>query len=87
MKVRAKMRCVMNSPQPTGQSNDICHWIRLEAVYNDGDKENESWSKYTPSGQVVMTVTNPSAVDAFELGEFYYVDFIKADAPEAQSQP
>lgn len=42
--------------------------------YGDG-KENESWSKYTPSGKIEMAVTNPSAIYAFEIGKAYFIDF------------
>ncbi|CAN7303120.1 hypothetical protein LJR231_001551 [Phyllobacterium sp. LjRoot231] len=42
--------------------------------YGDG-KVNESWSKYTPSGKIEMAVTNPSAIDAFEIGKAYFIDF------------
>ncbi len=48
--------------------------VKLAAAYNDG-KGNEDWSKYTPSGEITMMVTNPAASDMFVLGESYYVDF------------
>lgn len=41
---------------------------------------NEAWSKWTPSGKIELTISNPAAVDALELGEEYYVDFTKADS-------
>jgi len=45
--------------------------------YGDG-KENESWSKYTPSGKLEMSVTNPGAIEQFEIGKAYYLDFTPA---------
>lgn len=42
--------------------------------YGDG-KVNDSWSKYTPSGKIEMNITNPSAIDAFDIGKAYYIDF------------
>ncbi|WP_316184761.1 MULTISPECIES: hypothetical protein [unclassified Bradyrhizobium] len=46
-------------------------------TYADGDVEgtNKSWSKWTPSGQLSITITNPDAIDAFEKGKAYYLDF------------
>jgi hypothetical protein len=35
---------------------------------------NESWSKWTPSGQIAMTITNPSVIGAFVPGDEYYID-------------
>lgn len=48
-------------------------------TYGDG-KENESWSKYTPSGKIEMAITNPAAIDAFSVGKAYFVDFTLAEA-------
>jgi hypothetical protein len=36
-------------------------------------KENEAWSKFTPSGQLTMLITNPDLLDAFEVGKDYYL--------------
>lgn len=53
--------------------------VKLGPVYGtDADDPNASWSKYTPSGEISMTITNPAAVDQFELGGEYFVDFTKA---------
>ncbi|MGO7560552.1 hypothetical protein ACC754_14000 [Rhizobium johnstonii] len=77
--VRAKFRCLSvthfadNGPDPTPQAE-----IRFTAVYGNGE-ENKSWSKWTPSGELKMMVTNPSAIEAFELGKSYYLDFTPAE--------
>ena len=48
--------------------------------YADGDNEtNKSWSKYTPSGKIEMSVTNPAAIEQFEQGKAYFVDFTPAE--------
>lgn len=54
--------------------------IIMDPVFGSypGSKEgdnNESWSKWTPSGSLHMTVTNPSAIAQFELGKAYFLDF------------
>lgn len=46
--------------------------------YGDGEV-NKSWSKYTPSGSLSISITNPAAIDAFEKGKAYYLDFTPAD--------
>ena len=57
-------------------------------TYADGDAEgtNKSWSRWTPSGHLSITITNPDAIDAFEKGRAYYLDFspvlITVDAKE-----
>lgn len=51
---------------------ECCAVVTLNAVQGTG---NESWSKYTPSGIIKMTINNPSAVAAFEIGKDYLVSF------------
>jgi len=52
--------------------------LTFNAVCNDGTEENAKFHKYTPSGEISMTVDNPSASEQFELGKSYYVDFTPA---------
>lgn len=77
MTVRAKMSCQAITPLHTSNPGDASAEVRLFAVYGDG-KANESWSKWTPQGQVSMVITNPDAIAAFELGKEYYLDFTPA---------
>lgn len=34
---------------------------------------NKTWSKWTPSGSIKMTVTNPTAYEQFVPGREYYL--------------
>lgn len=47
--------------------------VTLDAT-TDGDG-NKSWSKWTPTGEIKMTITVPEAVDQFVPGEFMMVEF------------
>jgi hypothetical protein len=53
------------------------HNVKLSPV-TSGSKENESFSMYTPSGQIEMHITNPDCIGFFEAGSEYYVEFKKA---------
>ena len=44
----------------------------------DGSDENNTYSKWTPTAQFDMTVTNPNLFDKYKIGEEYYVDFTPA---------
>jgi hypothetical protein len=79
MQVRAKMKCFAVDRLLSGDSSERVAEIRLFPVYDDGNPENATWSKYTPSGDVRLVVTNPAAIDAFEPGKSYFVDFTLAD--------
>ena len=54
--------------------------IEAHAVYANGG-ENGVWSKYTPSGQLKMNISNPGAFDRLRVGTEFYLDF--TPAPEA----
>jgi len=43
-----------------------------------GSKENESFSKYTPTGEIRLHITNPDVLGFFEPASEYYVEFKKA---------
>lgn len=70
MNVRAKMHCY----EKTATDDEGGATVKLRPVYSDSE-ENKTWSKYTPSGDVTMSITNPPAAAAFEVGRDYYVDF------------
>lgn len=69
MTVSAKFKCVSVQKSPD-QTSAV---VTLRAV-TTGSVENESWSKYTPSGQLQMVITNPDATDHFVQGKEYYID-------------
>lgn len=76
MTVRAKFYVTAINHRFTNDAGACNAQICLEPVYVSGKgDDNESWSKYTPSGKLEMTVTNPAAVAQFELGKAYYIDF------------
>jgi hypothetical protein len=79
MTVRAKFYVTSIQHHHTQSPGYVCAEIKLAPVYGD---ENKPWSQATPQGQIAMTITNPDAIDAFELGKFYFVDFTPAPEPE-----
>ena len=44
----------------------------------DGVSEDNSFAKWTPSGALAMTITNPTLLDTFKEGEKYYLNFSPA---------
>lgn len=45
-----------------------------------GSDENKSFSKYTPAGNLSLTISyETQAADFFEVDKEYYVDFTKAE--------
>ena len=69
MSVRSKFRVV--SVTDFGFTKQV----KLAAVSGDGIPENARFHKYTPSGQIEMTIDNPPASEQFTPGKECYVDF------------
>jgi hypothetical protein len=56
--------------------------VSLHAVYaNDRNEEDNQFSTATPSGQLMMVVSNPNAIGFFQEGKSYYLDFTEAPTP------
>ncbi len=54
-------------------------FVKLEALWNDGDPENKTFWDATPIGELTMTITNPGAAQLFKAGKVYYLDFTPAE--------
>ena len=82
MMVRAKCRVTGRSEStsisPGGGVLQVT--VTLQPVYGGADDEaNREWSKWTPSGEIRLTITNPLAYEQFVLGKAYFVDFSPAE--------
>lgn len=82
MNVRAKffVEDIRHNPVPGTDQYATIVMKPVFGSYADGDPEgtNKSWSKHTPSGHLSITITNPAAIDGFEIGKAYYLDFTPA---------
>lgn len=77
MKVRAKfwVESINHAHVPT--PGDVFATVTLKPVY---DEANKDWSKWTPQGKIEISITNPAAIEQFELGKHKYVEFFDAPA-------
>ena len=76
--VRAKF--VVENIEKYGDKEDSGGRVILHAVYDDNpDSENGKFFQYTPAGQIDLSTVNPSALEQFEVGQEYYVDFTVAE--------
>lgn len=53
--------------------------IQLHPVYGP---ENEPWSKFTPSGSLSMTITNPQAQGVLKVGHVYQLTLSQSTETE-----
>ena len=77
--MRAKVK--LNTIQPNqGSETLIFNPVAKNGAYGEhGKDEDNTYAKYSPSGQFVLTVANPALLGQFKVGETYYVDFMPAE--------
>ena len=73
MAVRAKVRCDSKTDRE----------VTFQTVYEtdetkNADPENVRFTKATPSGSIRLAIDNPAAMEQFQCGDQYYVDFTPA---------
>lgn len=52
-----------------------------ESFGPNGESENNTYARYTPSGDIKLTITNPELHGKFTRGQEFYVDFTEAPKP------
>jgi len=68
MNIRAKFKVIDVAPY-----NEEHTTLRMEAVYSDDpNHENARYWKYTPSGNLVITVLS-HVLEGYEIGQEYYI--------------
>ncbi len=78
--MRAKFSCI--SLDKNEDENNPFEHPHFAPVVGDGSTENESFSKFTPSGSLEMTITNPSLFGKINPGDVFYLDFIPVHTEE-----
>jgi hypothetical protein len=66
----AKMYCSETTRQHSQGGATEQERVKLSAVYGEKGTANATWSRYTPSGSVDLTISNPDAIGLMKPG--YY---------------
>lgn len=75
VRIRCKFQCQEVTRKSWGSPE--ARTYRFAAIYDPDIPEDQRYSKATPSGTAELLVDNPSA--KFELGKFYYLDFVPVE--------
>lgn len=77
--MRAKMQIQKIEQHQTQEiltMNCVC---KTGGYGDDGLDEDNQFAKFSPSGSLTITVSNPALLGKFKPGEKYYLDFSKAE--------
>jgi hypothetical protein len=81
--MRAKMR--VNSVVHHEDKDHVRDVLKFSAVTSrpfssEGLDEDNTFAKWTPHAELVMTILNPALIGKFVEGQVFYVDFTEAEA-------
>ncbi len=76
-----RLKMVVNSVKKVydTEGNITQEELGLNAVYGKEGSANAQWSKWTPSGSLTMSISNPEAFGKVLPGQFLFVDLIPTD--------
>lgn len=77
-RMRAKFT-VQSIEKYEGGENLYFYAVCPDKFGENGENEDNDFARWTPSGNLSMSVTNPDLLGKFNEGEKYYLDFTKAD--------
>ncbi len=73
--MRAKMRVSNVEHDPNNYDNLSFSAVTGGQFNADGDAEDNTYARWTPSAELKMSITNPALVGKFSIGQTFYVDF------------
>jgi hypothetical protein len=79
-KMRAKMQIGQITKFPGAVEQLQFHGVAAKAYPADGSDEDNTFSKWSPSVELKISITNPALIGQFKVGEKFYVDFTPAEA-------
>ena len=81
--MRAKVR-VNNVTKPYDGAEEVEFNPVSSSPYGpNGESEDNTYARYTPSGSIKLVITNPDLHGKFEQGQQFYVDFTPVDYAQA----
>jgi hypothetical protein len=62
-----------------GQDRITCNAVAAKSSPADGSDEDNTYAKFSPSGELSLTIANPALIGMIEPGQKYYLDFTPAE--------
>ena len=91
MKMRAKFRLSSVDTTYPGQEKLSFYAVGGDKVDKgyppDGSDEDNNYAKWSPQGELTLTVANPALLGQFKQDQKFYLDFTPADEPAAAPVP
>lgn len=82
--MRAKMQ-VQKVERFAGSDRILCNAVAAKAYPADGSDEDNTYAKFSPSGELTLTIANPALLGMIEPGQAFYLDFVRVPSPEEKA--
>jgi len=76
--MRAKMQ-VSKVERFPGTDRITCNAVAAKSYPADGADEDNTYAKFSPSGELTLSIANPVLLGKIEPGQKFYLDFTPAD--------
>ncbi|MBR1198805.1 hypothetical protein JQ574_22675 [Bradyrhizobium sp. AUGA SZCCT0158] len=76
--MRAKMQ-VSKVERFNGSDRITCNAVAAKSYPEDGSDEDNTYAKFSPSGELSLTIANPALLGVIEAGQKFYLDFTPAE--------
>lgn len=77
--MRAKMQ-VSKVERGVGVDRIICNAVaRSDRYPDDGSDEDNTYAKFSPMGELTLSIANPALLGKIEPGTKFYLDFTRVD--------
>lgn len=74
--MRAKVRCNQVTDYGMNQQKVLFNPVAKKDAYPaDGTDEDNTFAKWSPAGEITLTITNPALYGKIKPGQVFYVDF------------
>lgn len=84
--MRAKMQVMevvrsgyQNGPEFQTQDRIKCTAVAAKTYPADGSDEDNTYAKFSPAGELTLTIANPALVGQIKPGTKFYLDFTEAE--------
>lgn len=77
--MRAKMRITEVNRFEGSDRIKMVAVARSSGYAADGSDEDNTYAKFTPQGELTITVNNPALLGKYEPGKKFYLDFTPAE--------